>query len=164
MDELINLLKNYSIVEVIVILILVFVAIEWVYNKVKKIVDMIKAKKKDYHEEESLKEEKEESINEEIAHLKENDRIQNEKIDKITELLDTNTKVLTQMQQSQDEVTIATCRNTLRELHDEFVKKGYVSQDDLDTFLDIGAVYEKAGGNGTYHFKLKPEVLALPFK
>ena len=40
--------------------------------------------------------------------------------------------------------------------------KAYNYADILETFTELGSIYESAGGDDIYHDKLKPEVLALP--
>lgn len=57
--------------------------------------------------------------------------------------------------------TIATLRTTLWQLHKSFMDQGYVTPDGLKTFVELGKVYEDAGGNDIYHDKLVPEVMAL---
>ncbi len=57
--------------------------------------------------------------------------------------------------------TIATLRTSLWRMHKEFIEQKYVTPDGLKTFLEMGKVYEQAGGNDVYHEKLKPEVEAL---
>ena len=57
--------------------------------------------------------------------------------------------------------TIATLRTSLWRMHKEFVEQEYVTPDSLKTFLEMGKIYETAGGNDIYHEKLKPEVEAL---
>ena len=164
MDELFEIIKNYNAGEVIILLVLVFVSVEFIISKIKKIVDWSKAKKKEYHETESEKEEKEETIDDRITRLESNDQMQNQKIEEIQNTLTVNGGVLVEIKKSQDAVTMATCKHTLVNLHEEYMKQGYVTQDQLDTFLGIGDVYESAGGNGTYHLKLKPDILNLPLK
>ena len=50
------------------------------------------------------------------------------------------------------------------ELHEKFVTKGYIDKSGLKTFIELGKIYEAAGGDDIYHDKLYPEVMALPIK
>ena len=53
-------------------------------------------------------------------------------------------------------------RNQLYDLHSKFVERGYVDKSGLKTFLELGKIYEDAGGDDIYHDKLKPEIMNLP--
>lgn len=63
-----------------------------------------------------------------------------------------------------NERTVASLRTTLYQLHKTFVAQEYISNEELKTFMELGRVYEGAGGDDIYHSKLEPEVLALPIK
>ena len=39
--------------------------------------------------------------------------------------------------------------------------QGYITPDGLKTFLEMGTLYEKAGGNDIYHEKLLPDIESL---
>ena len=59
---------------------------------------------------------------------------------------------------------IANGRTQLYNMHREFTKQGYVDKEGLSTFIELGKIYEKSGGNDVYHEKLYPEVTSLPVK
>ena len=42
------------------------------------------------------------------------------------------------------------------------MERGSVDKSGLKTFLELGKIYEDAGGDDVYHDKLKPEVMNLP--
>lgn len=65
---------------------------------------------------------------------------------------------------TQNERTVAGFRSSLWKMHKDFIEQGYVTPDGLKTFIEMGASYEKAGGNDIYHEKLKPEVEALEIR
>lgn len=69
MSELFTLLQGYSPVTVIVILVLTFVAAEWIMEKYKKVKAWFLDYRENYHQEENKKEEKEQSINQRINSL-----------------------------------------------------------------------------------------------
>ena len=62
MGELITLISSYSLVQVLVIIILSFVAVKWIIQQVIEIKDKIKKNKEEYHQEENEKELKTEEI------------------------------------------------------------------------------------------------------
>lgn len=61
----------------------------------------------------------------------------------------------------QNNSTIAILRSSLWRLHREFVAQDFVTPDGLKTFMEMGKVYESAGGDDIYHEKLLPEVESL---
>ena len=44
------------------------------------------------------------------------------------------------------------------------MSQGYITPDGLKTFLEMGKLYEKAGGNDIYHEKLLPDIESLEVK
>lgn len=64
----------------------------------------------------------------------------------------------------QNERTIASFRSSLWRMHRDFTNQGYTTADGLKTFLDMGKIYEDAGGNDIYHSKLLPEVTSLEIR
>lgn len=60
--------------------------------------------------------------------------------------------------------TIASFRSSLWRMHRDFTNQGYITADGLKTFLEMGKLYEDAGGNDIYHSKLLPEITALEIK
>lgn len=71
------------------------------------------------------------------------------------------TEMLQQFMDEQKQSTVATLRSSLWRLHKDFVTQKYVTPDGLKTFMEMGKVYENAGGDDIYHEKLLPEVEAL---
>lgn len=62
---------------------------------------------------------------------------------------------------NQDECTVASFRSSLWRMHRDFMAQGYITPDGLKTFLEMGKLYEKAGGNDIYHEKLLPDIESL---
>lgn len=75
---------------------------------------------------------------------------------------------LTNMMQAfikkENETTVAMFRSSLWRLHKDFIAQGYVTPDGLKTFMEMGRVYEDAGGDDIYHDKLKPEIEELEIR
>lgn len=65
---------------------------------------------------------------------------------------------------NENECTVASFRSALWRMHRDFMAQGYVSPDGLKTFLEMGKLYEKAGGNDIYHERLLPDIEALEIK
>lgn len=57
--------------------------------------------------------------------------------------------------------TVASFRSSLWRMHRDFMAQGYITPDGLKTFLEMGKLYEKAGGNDIYHEKLLPDIESL---
>ena len=77
------------------------------------------------------------------------------------------TDLITLMQNfitNQDECTVASFRSSLWRMHRDFMAQGYITPDGLKTFLEMGKLYEKAGGNDIYHEKLLPDIESLEVK
>lgn len=62
---------------------------------------------------------------------------------------------------SQNQCTIASFRSALWRMHRDFMSQGYITPEGLKTFLEMGKLYETAGGNDIYHEKLLPDIESL---
>ena len=69
--------------------------------------------------------------------------------------------LLEQFMNTQNQTTVAMLRSSLWRLHKEFMTQGFTTPDGLKTFIEMGKVYEAAGGDDIYHEKLLPEVEGL---
>lgn len=105
-----------------------------------------------------------ETVEDRIAILEKHDNWQYKEISKISQGIDDIKQTLIQKDITDKAKTVAILRNQLYELHGTFVDRGYVDKSGLKTFLELGNIYEDAGGNDVYHDKLKPEVMRLPLK
>ena len=99
-----------------------------------------------------------------IETLEKHDNWQYNEISKISRGIDDIKEQLKEHDQKDNIKTVATLRNQLYELHSQFMNQGYVDRSGLKTFLELGKIYEDAGGDDIYHEKLKPEVMKLPTK
>ena len=160
MDGLTTLIADYGVVAVFVVLYISFSGIKQVWELILYFKNKIITWK---NKEDAVEDEKE-SIVERISILERHDRWQYEKINSITCSLDEIKSMIVNMKENQDDVTVATCRSTLYQLHDKFTAQGYITKEGLKTFLELGKVYEAASGNDIYHDKLKPEVLSLELR
>lgn len=128
---------------------------------IKEIIEIISYFKKKFRIKTGSEEDKE-TLEERIQTLENHDKWQYNEISKISKGVDEINKRLADKDKKDKEETIATLRNQLYELHSKFIEKGHVDQSGLKTFLELGKIYEDAGGDDIYHDKLKPEVLNLP--
>lgn len=80
------------------------------------------------------------------------------KQDSLKEDVHSLTSMFEEYVQKDKERTVVTLRASLWRLHQEFTTQGFVTPDSLKTFLEMGKVYEGAGGDDIYHNKLLPEV------
>lgn len=87
-------------------------------------------------------------------HLQEN---QENLSKQITEL----STVINDFATTSKECTVASFRSSLWRMHRDFVSQGYITPDGLKTFLEMGNLYERCGGDDIYHEKLLPEIKAL---
>lgn len=109
-------------------------------------------------------EEDKETIEKRIVTLEKHDKWQYNEIAKILQGIDDIKNQLKERDISDKAKTVATLRNQLYDLHSKFVERGYVDKSGLKTFLELGKIYEDAGGDDVYHDKLKPEVMNLPIR
>ena len=109
-------------------------------------------------------EEDKKTIDDRITILENHDNWQYNEISKISKGIDEIKSSLAQKEIKDKAKTVATLRSQLYDLHNKFVKQGYIDKSGLKTFTELGSIYESAGGNDIYHDKLKPEVLSLPIK
>lgn len=107
-------------------------------------------------------EEDKETLEERITTLEKHDKWQYNEVLKISQGIDEIKEQLKERDTKDKAKTVATLRNQLYDLHNKFVERGYVDKSGLKTFLELGKIYEDAGGDDIYHDKLKPEVMNLP--
>ena len=105
-----------------------------------------------------------ETLEDRISTLEKNDNWQYKEITKISKGIDEIKDSLSNKEIKDKAKTVATLRTQLYDLHGKFVERGYIDKSGLKTFLELGTIYEDAGGDDIYHDKLKPEVIALPIK
>lgn len=109
-------------------------------------------------------EEDKETFENRIKTLEKHDNWQYQEILKISNGIDDIKDNLTKREIKDKAKTVATLRGQLYGLHEKFVTKEYIDKSGLKTFIELGKIYEAAGGDDIYHDKLYPEVMALPIK
>ena len=128
---------------------------------IKEIIEIFSYFKKKFRIKTGADEDKE-TLEERIATLEKHDRWQYNEISKISKGIDDIKEQLKERDIKDKAKTVATLRNQLYDLHSKFVERGYVDKSGLKTFLELGKIYEDAGGDDIYHDKLKPEIMNLP--
>lgn len=104
------------------------------------------------------------TVDERLETLEAHDKYQHGQIKELKDSIDEIKKLIIAMQKREDEVTVATCRDKLYELHRRAVEEQGIDKEGLKTFLELGKVYEQSGGDDIYHDKLYPEIMSLPIK
>lgn len=128
---------------------------------VKEIIEIISYFKKKFRIKTGFDEDKE-TIDDRISTLEEHDKWQYNEISKISQGIDDIKKRLDERDNKDKAKTVATLRNQLYGLHSKFIERGSIDNSGLKTFLELGKIYEDAGGDDIYHDKLKPEIMRLP--
>ena len=128
---------------------------------IKEIIEIFSYFKKKFRIKTGADEDKE-TLEERIATLEKHDRWQYNEISKISKGIDDIKEQLKERDIKDKAKTLATLRNQLYDLHNKFMERGYVDKSGLKTFLELGKIYEDAGGDDIYHDKLKPEIMNLP--
>lgn len=99
-----------------------------------------------------------------VATLEKHDNWQYKEILKISKGIDDIKENLVKREITDKAKTVATLRGQLYGLHEKFVTKGYIDKSGLKTFIELGKIYEAAGGDDIYHDKLYPEIMKLQIK
>ena len=105
-----------------------------------------------------------ETIENRIKTLEKHDNWQYQEILKISKGIDDIKDNLVKREKKDKEKTVATLRGQLYGLHEKFVTKEFIDKSGLKTFIELGKIYESAGGDDIYHDKLYPEIMSLPIK
>lgn len=128
---------------------------------VKEFIEIVSYFKRRFRIKTGFDEDKE-TIDDRISTLEEHDKWQYNEISKISQGIDDIKKRLDERDNKDKAKTVATLRNQLYGLHSKFIERGSIDNSGLKTFLELGKIYEDAGGDDIYHDKLKPEIMRLP--
>lgn len=137
---------------------LLFLGFFAILFSVKEIIEIFTYFKKKFRIKTGIEEDKE-TIEERIAVLEEHDKWQYGEITKISQGIEDIKTRLDEREKQEKDRTVATLRNQLYDLHNKFIERKSIDRSGLKTFLELGKIYEDAGGNDIYHDKLKPEVM-----
>ena len=105
-----------------------------------------------------------ECMEDRVATLEKHDNWQYKEILKMSKGIDDIKENLVKREITDKAKTVATLRGQLYGLHEKFVTKGYIDKSGLKTFIELGKIYEAAGGDDIYHDKLYPEIMKLQIK
>lgn len=157
MEDLMTFINEYSFVTVILIIIAVLTAI-------KQLWDMGNWFKKHFFDKYHEKMNSEEALEDRIVKLEEHDKWQYGKLTEIGNSIEKINNNIVDIKESTNKSTVVTCRSALWRMHSEFVAQDYVTREGLKTFIEMGKVYEDAGGDDIYHERLYPEVMKLKIR
>lgn len=129
----------------------------------KEIIEIFTYFKKKFRIKTGTEEDKE-TIEQRIAVLEKHDKWQYGEITKISQGIEDIKFRLDEREKQEKDRTVATLRNQLYDLHNKFIERKSIDRSGLKTFLELGKIYEDAGGDDIYHDKLKPEVMNLPIE
>ena len=141
--------------------ILFFITLFAIAFAIKEIIEIVGYFKKKLRIKTGFDEDKE-TLEGRISTLEKHDKWQYNEISKISQGIDDIKEQLKERDIKDKAKTVATLRNQLYDLHNKFMERGYVDKSGLKTFLEVGKIYEDAGGDDIYHDKLKPEIMNLP--
>ena len=141
--------------------ILFFITLFAIAFAIKEIIEIVGYFKKKLRIKTGFDEDKE-TLEGRISTLEKHDKWQYNEISKISQGIDDIKEQLKERDIKDKAKTVATLRNQLYDLHNKFMERGYVDKSGLKTFLELGKIYEDAGGDDIYHDKVKPEIMKLP--
>lgn len=158
MDAVVELLQNYSLLEILLVVAILFCACKELYEAYQ----WFKVRLNNYYNKRNFQEKKEETIEERIRRLEEHDKHQYEKLEEVCKIVnDTNTFVK-DYQKMQRQQNLATTRSILNSLYSESKKHGCLSQAEYETYAEIRDLYVSLGGNHHFAERVIPEMNALP--
>lgn len=143
--------------------VLVILAFFAVLFAAKEVIEIFSYFKKKWRIKTGIEQDKE-TLENRIKTLEKHDNWQYQEIQKISKGIDDIKDNLVKKELKDKAKTVATLRGQLYGLHEKFVTKEYIDKSGLKTFIELGKIYEAAGGDDIYHDKLYPEVMALPIK
>lgn len=150
-------IENLTKIDYVTVLLAIFLFL----FGLKKVIDICSYFKNRWRIKTGIDEDKE-TLESRLVTLEKHDNWQYNEIMKISKGVDDIKSSLIQKDKQEKAKTVATLRNQLYDLHSKFIERGYVDKSGLKTFLELGKIYEEAGGDDIYHDKLKPEVMSLP--
>ena len=159
MDAVIELIESYGSTAIIII-ILGAVAVK----QVVEFCSWTKGKLDAWRNKENNKEEQQESVEDRLTRLENNDAWQHNKINDVAESIEDIKELLVQNQERQDEAAVAMCRALLKNIADDALEKGYLTTIEYETFSSLTDVYLFRKGNHYMKDFLIPQVLKLPVK
>lgn len=162
MESLISsiMATDSPILVVIFALFITFVVIKELYGAVKWIKDRLNG----YYNIRNTKEEKQETIEERLSKLEKDDEKQFNKLDILGEKVEKIIGLIKEVQATQAKSIINTHKETIFRIYHEAMKNNFITQAELDRFLEVTSLYKEAGGDGIVDEKIYPEVLQTPIK
>nr|DAH62590.1 MAG TPA: hypothetical protein [Caudoviricetes sp.] len=150
-------IENLTKIDYVTVLLAIFLFL----FGLKEVIDICSYFKNRWRIKTGIDEDKE-TLESRLVTLEKHDNWQYNEIMKISKGVDDIKSSLIQKDKQEKAKTVATLRNQLYDLHSKFIERGYADKSGLKTFLELGKIYEEAGGDDIYHDKLKPEVMSLP--
>lgn len=153
MLDLLNEIDKYNPIAVIALFWVLIMAVKEIFE----IYKWVGARLEEWRNKKNGIERKEESADERITKLEH----QNEKL---FEKMDTICELLVQYQKDNDEVVVANSRATLNTLAEQIKAKGFMTESEYDTFMDLSDIYLRKNGNHSMKDKVIPYIRSLPVK
>lgn len=154
MNELIKLFAEYEVGTILIIFILFCLAIKGIVE----FIEWVKRKLEDWRKTKNAPEEKEEdmisrisSLEGRVERLERHDTFQYEKLQDIDKKLD-------DMREENRQQTVAQNRSALMRIYHEVKERGYITEDEYETFNALATNYLACNGNGLFKNHIIPEV------
>ncbi len=160
MNGLISQIMASSSPFVIIILsvLITFLLIKELYSALKWIKDRFDG----YHNIQNNKENAAEEIEQRIKTLEDHDEWQYKKLNELGDQVQEIIGLTKEIQATQSKMIIDTYKGSIFRIYHDASKNKYISQTELDRFIDLCSIYKAAGGDGVVDEKIYPEVMALP--
>lgn len=160
MNSLISQITSTSSPFAVVILaiFITFLVIKELYTAVKWVKDRFDG----YHNIQNHKEDVEEEIDRRIQTLEQHDGWQYKKLNELGDQVKEVIGLIKEIQVTQSKMIIDTYKGSIFRIYHDSQKNKYISQTELDRFIDLCTIYKAAGGDGVVDEKIYPEVMSLP--
>lgn len=162
MEHYITLITSAEspVLVVIISFILVFLFIKEIYAAIQWVI----ARLDGYHNIKDKQENKEEDVEERLKKLESHDYAHWNKLNEMSEEIKEIISMIKCVQETQAKTTIDTYKGSIFRIYHDAMRNKFISQTELDRFIEICKIYKEAGGDGVVDEKIYPEILKLPIK
>lgn len=153
MEKLITIVSELGVATFLIVIWLCIIAIKEMYD----VCAWFRGKLEAWHNKKNGIEKREESTEDRLGRLESKQETIEGKLDKMYDLI-------VGLQKDTDEVTVANSRATLNTLAEQIKAKGYMTQTEYETFVELSEIYLRKNGNHTMKDKIIPYIKSLPVK
>ena len=171
MDKFIDLLRTFSVLEVVTLIVFILLGLKGASAFIKG----VKANLEDWYQKKRGIEKKEETLENRVTKLEENDEKQMEKLDQIENsvhelivfmqgAIEDRNKRLDELSDSHKQAVVAQARASLYRIAKELEGHDHITPTEYETFSELASIYIANGGNSIFRNKIIPTIESLPIR